>query len=51
MRLNAQIGEYKMDQVILDMGSDNNVLKKNTWELMGNLKLQWSPIQLRMVNQ
>ena len=25
MRLTAQIGEYEMDQVILDIGSDTNV--------------------------
>jgi len=28
MRLTAQIGEYEMDQVILDLGSDANVLPK-----------------------
>ena len=28
MRLTAQIGEYEMDQVILDVGSDMNVLPK-----------------------
>ena len=27
MRLSAQIGEYEMDQVIMDLGSDANVLK------------------------
>jgi len=32
MRLTAQIGEYEMDQVILDLGSDVNVLPKHTWE-------------------
>lgn len=40
-----------MDQIILDLGSDVNFMKKKTWELMGKLKLQWSPIQLRMENQ
>lgn len=35
MRLTMQIGEYKMDQVILDLGSDTNVLPKQTWERMG----------------
>lgn len=33
------------------MGSDANVLPKQTWEHMGNPALQWSPIQLQMVNQ
>ena len=32
MRLTAQIGEYEMDQVILDLGSDANILPKQTWE-------------------
>jgi len=46
MRLTAQIGEYEMDQVILDLGLDVNVLPKKTWEHMGRPMLQWSPIQL-----
>ena len=50
MRLTTQIGEYEMDQVILDLGSDANFLPKKTWEYMGRPTLQWSPIQLRMVN-
>jgi len=51
MRLSVRIGVYEMDQVILDLGFDANVLMKQTWELMGKQKLQWSPIQLRMENQ
>jgi len=47
----VQIGDYEMDQVILDLGSDENVLLKQTWERMGRPRLQWSLIQLRMVNQ
>lgn len=50
MRLTAQIGEYEIDQVNLDLGSDANVLPKQTWEHMGRPTLQWSPIQLRMAN-
>ena len=30
MRLNAQIGDYEMDEVILDLGSEVNVLTKQT---------------------
>ena len=30
--LNAQIGEYDMTDVILDLGSEVNVLTKQTWE-------------------
>lgn len=51
MRLTMQIGEYKMDQVILDLGSNENVFPKQTWKRMGIPALQWSPIQLRMENQ
>ena len=51
MRLSAQIGDYDMDKVVLDLGSNVNVLMKQTWELMGNTKLMYSPIQLRLANQ
>lgn len=40
-----------MDQVILDLRSDANVLPKKMWERMGRSALQWSPIQLWMVNR
>lgn len=39
MRLTKQIGEYDMDQVILDLGYDANTLSKQNWELMGKMKL------------
>ena len=51
MQLLTHIGDYEMDQVILDLGSDANVLPKQTWERMGKPTLQWSPIQLWMENQ
>jgi len=35
MRLTMQIGQYEMDQVILNLGLDVNVLLKQTWECMG----------------
>ena len=35
MRLTVQIGEYEMDQVTLDLGSDTNFFPKQTWERMG----------------
>lgn len=35
MRLTAQISDYEMNQVILDLGSDVNILPKQTWEQMG----------------
>lgn len=40
-----------MDQVILDLGSDVNVLPKQTWERNARPTLQWSPIQLQIANQ
>ena len=40
-----------MADVILDLGSDVNVLTKQTWEKMGKPTLAWSPIQLRLANQ
>jgi hypothetical protein len=40
-----------VDNFILDLGSDMNVLPKQTWEMMGKTKLVWSLIQLRLVNQ
>ena len=39
MCMNAHIGAYEMDQVILDLGSDANVLPKQTWQCMGDPKL------------
>ncbi len=51
MRLTVHIGDYEMDQVILDLGSDANVLPNQIWERMGKLALQWYSIQLRMANQ
>ena len=48
--MNSQIGDYHMDFIILDLGLDVNILTKQTWEIMGNPKLVWSPIQLRLAN-
>jgi hypothetical protein len=39
-----------MDNIILDLGSNVNVILKHTWEMMGKPKLIWSPIQLRLEN-
>jgi hypothetical protein len=51
LHLNAQIGEYDINYVVLDLGSEVNVMMKKTWALMGKLKLIYSPIRLRMANQ
>ena len=49
--MTMQIGEYEMDHVILDLGFDANVLPKQTWQKMGEQKLEWSTIQLRMAKK
>jgi hypothetical protein len=49
--LNAQIREYDIDYVALDLGSEVNVMMKQTWSLMGKTKLIYSPIRLNMANQ
>jgi hypothetical protein len=51
LHLNAQIGDYDIDYVVLDLGSEVNVMTKQTWALMGKPKLIYSPIRLRMANQ
>jgi len=40
-----------MDHIVLDLGSDVNVLPKKTWDMMGKPKLTWSHVQLRLANQ
>jgi hypothetical protein len=44
--MTAELGGYDMDGVMLDLGSDVNIFPKKYWEVMGKLKLVWSPIQL-----
>ena len=51
MHLIAEVGEFEMDEVILDLGSEVNVLTKQTWEQMDSPKLSRSPIDLRQANQ
>jgi hypothetical protein len=51
LHLNAQIGEYDIDYVVLNLGSEINVMTKKTWALMGKLKMVYSPISLHMTNQ
>jgi hypothetical protein len=50
LHLNAQIGEYEIGYVVLDLGSEVNVMTKKTWALMGKPKLIYSPIRIRMDN-
>ena len=49
--MNIQIGDYEVDWVILDLGSNVNILTKQTWQLMGKPTLGWSSVQLRLENQ
>ena len=51
MRLSVVIGSYEMDEVVLDLGSEVNVMTKQTWEIMAKPKLAFPPIQLRLANQ
>jgi hypothetical protein len=50
-KMKVELRSYEMDGVMLDLGSDVNILLKKYWELMGNPNLVWSPIQLRLANQ
>jgi hypothetical protein len=51
LHLNAQIGDYDIDYLVLDLGPQVNVMTKQTWALMGKPKSIYSPIRLRMANQ
>ena len=51
LKMIAQIGDYNMDYIILDLGSYVNILMQQTWESMGNTHLDYSPIQLWLANQ
>ena len=50
MHMNIQIGDYEVDSIILDLGSDVNILRKKTWNKMGMPMLFWSPVPLRLAN-
>ena len=49
--MTTQIGNYDMDYIILDLGSNVNILTRQTWEIMGKPPIEWSPIQLRLANK
>ena len=44
LHMNAQVSDYDMDFVILDLGIDVNILTRQTWESMGKIRLVWSPL-------
>jgi len=47
-RLNVNIGDFNMGNAILDLGSYVNILLEKTWEEMGEPKLGYSNIQLKL---
>jgi hypothetical protein len=49
--LNANIGNFNMGDIILDLGSEANVLPKKTWKLKGNPTIGYSDAQLKLENQ
>nr|KUM49359.1 hypothetical protein ABT39_MTgene3908 [Picea glauca]QHR90355.1 hypothetical protein Q903MT_gene4378 [Picea sitchensis] len=49
--LDAKVDVYEFKDVMLDLGSDVNILTNKFWEVMGKTKLVYSPIQLRMADQ
>jgi hypothetical protein len=51
LRLNANIGDFNMGDIILDLGSKVNVLPKNTWQCNGEPTLGYSHVQLKLENQ
>ena len=50
MHMNIKIGDYEVDSIILDLGSDFNILTKKTWKKTGIPQLVWSPVHLRLDN-
>jgi hypothetical protein len=50
-KLNANIVDFNMGDIILDLRSEVNVLPKNTWKCMGEPTLGYSPVQLKIANQ
>jgi hypothetical protein len=50
-RLNANIIDFNMGDVILYLGSEVNVLPKKTWKCMGEPTLGYSPVQMKLENQ
>jgi hypothetical protein len=51
LRINANIGDFNMGDIILDIGSKVNVLPKKTWKCMGEPTLGYSNVQLKLAYQ
>ena len=41
LSMNAQIGDYDMDYIIVSLGCNVNIITRQTWESMGKLRLVW----------
>jgi hypothetical protein len=50
-RMNSNIRDFNMGDIILDLGSEVNVLPKKTWQCMGEPTLGYSLVQLKLANQ
>jgi hypothetical protein len=51
LMLNDNIGDFNMGDIILDLGSEVNVLPKKTWKCMREPTLGYSHVQLKLENQ
>jgi hypothetical protein len=47
-KLNSNIGDFNMGDIILDLRSEVNILPKKTCEAMGEPTLGYSPIELKL---
>jgi hypothetical protein len=50
-KMNANIGDFNMGDIMLDLHSEVNVLPKKKWKCMGEPTLIYSPIQPKLENQ
>jgi hypothetical protein len=50
-RLNANIRDLNMGDIILELGYEVNVLPKKKWQCMGEPTLGYSLVQLKLANQ
>jgi hypothetical protein len=50
-RMNENIGDFNMGDIIIDLGSEVNLLPKKTWQCMGEPTLGYSSVQLKLENQ
>ena len=49
--MNANIRDFNMGDIILDLGYEVNVLPNKTWQCMRDPTLGYSPVQLKLANQ